>query len=172
MILNTTPTWEQLLEIAQNRTPQRRVRRPGQSPFTVSIPSRLHKLPLEPSLREISQDRAEAAEWLSDNHEAAIRDILKNSEVHLATSKDVAAVNTAIVEFHLKLLADYLLHSERTLIIRDGVDGKENIDPLFSKVGKVALAYVRNRICAPRDTSAGAAIAFRAAADQLLASLY
>lgn len=172
MILNTTPTWEQLLEIARNRTSLWRVRRPEQSPFTVSIPSRLHKLPLEPSLREISQDRAEAAERLSENHEAAIKDILENSGVHLATSGDVAAVNTAIVEFHLKLLADYLLHSEPTLIVKDGVDGKENIDPLFSKVGEVALAYVRNRLCAPRDMSAGAAIALRTAADKVLASLY
>lgn len=45
MIFKTTPTWEQLLELAQERTPQRRVRRPGQSPSTAPIPSSLHKLP-------------------------------------------------------------------------------------------------------------------------------
>ncbi|MBC6436370.1 glutathione S-transferase, partial [Nostoc sp. HG1] len=52
------------------------------------------------------------------------------------------------------------------------VAGKENLEPLSSTVGAIALAYVRNRICAPRDMSAGAAIAFRAAADKVLASLY
>ena len=42
---NTTPTWDQLLELAQNNTPARRVRRPGQLPSTAPIPSSLHKLP-------------------------------------------------------------------------------------------------------------------------------
>lgn len=45
MIFKTTPTWEQLLELAQERTLQRRVRRPGQSPSIAPIPSSLHKLP-------------------------------------------------------------------------------------------------------------------------------
>ncbi len=129
-------------------------------------------LPLEPGLSEIVQYRAEAAERLSDNHEAAIGDILKNSGVQtLATSGDVSVVKGAI-EFHLKLLAGYLLHSERTLLTWGGLDGKENLDPLLSTVGAIALAYVRNRICAPRDMSAGAAVAFRATADKVLASLY
>ncbi len=129
-------------------------------------------LPLEPGLSEIVQCRAEAAERLSDNHSAAIGDILKNSGVQtLAASGDVSAVTDAI-EFHLKLLADYLLHGDKTLLIWGRVDGKENVEPLFSTVGAIALAYVRNRICAPRDMSAGAAIAFRAAADKVLASLY
>jgi glutathione S-transferase len=47
MIFNATPTWEGLLEVAQERTPQRRVRRPGQLPSTVPIPSSLYKLPPE-----------------------------------------------------------------------------------------------------------------------------
>ncbi len=129
-------------------------------------------LPLEPGLSEVVQYRAEAAERLSDNHEAAIGDILKNSGVQtLATSGDVSAVTDAI-EFHLKLLADYLLHGDQALLSRDRVDGQGNLEPLSSTVGAIALAYVRNRICAPRDMSAGAAIAFRAAADKVLASLY
>ena len=129
-------------------------------------------LPLELGLSEVVQYRAEAAERLSDNHEAAIGDILKNSGVQtLAVSGDVSAVKAAI-EFHLKLLADYLLHGDRTLISWGYVAGKENFEPLSSTVGAIALAYVRNRICAPRDMSAGAAVAFRAAADKVLASLY
>lgn len=174
MILNTTPTWEQLLEIARNRTSLWRVRRPGQSRYTLPIPISLHRLRLKPGLSdEICQYRAEAALWLSDNREAAIEDIFENSAVQtLAISEDIATVNTAIALVHLKLLADYLLHSDRTLIIKDGLDGKENIDPLFSKVGEVALAYMRDRIYAPRDMSAGAAIAIRSAANKLIASLY
>ena len=129
-------------------------------------------LPLELGLSEVVQYRAEAAERLSDNHEAAIGDILKNSGVQtLAVSGDVSAVKAAI-EFHLKLLADYLLHGDRTLLSWGCVAGKEDLEPLSSTVGAIALAYVRNRICAPRDMSAGAAIAFRAATDKVLASLY
>lgn len=129
-------------------------------------------LPLEPGLSEIVQYQAEAAERLSDNHEAAIRDILKNSGVQtLATSGDISAV-TGAIEAHLKLLADYLLHGDKTLLAWSRADGKENLDPLFATVGAIALGYVRNRICAPRDMSAGAAIAFRASVDKVLASLY
>ena len=46
---NTSLSWEQLLEIAQNNTSARRVRRPGQSPSTAPIPSGLYKLPPETS---------------------------------------------------------------------------------------------------------------------------
>lgn len=129
-------------------------------------------LPLEPALSNIVQDRAEAAERLSDNHEAAIEDIFKNSGVQtLATSGDVSAVKVAI-DSHLKLLAAYLLHGEQTLLSWNRLDEKEHpIEPLSSTVGAIALAYLRNRICAPRDMSAGAATSFRAAVDKLLASL-
>lgn len=48
-VQNTSLSWEQLLEIAQNNTLARRVRRPGQSPSTAPIPSSLHKLPPETS---------------------------------------------------------------------------------------------------------------------------
>ncbi len=46
-VQNNTLSWDQLLELAQNNTPARRVRRPGQSPSTAPIPSGLHKLPPE-----------------------------------------------------------------------------------------------------------------------------
>ena len=129
-------------------------------------------LPLDPVLGETLQYRAEAAERLSDNREAAIGDILKNSGVQaLAVNGDISAVKDAI-EFHLKLLAEYLLHGYKTQLPWGRVGGKENLDPFSSAVGAITLAYVRNRICAPRDMSAGAATAFRAAADKVLASIY
>lgn len=40
-----TPDWDQLLELAQNHTSARRVRRPGQLPSTAPISSSLHTLP-------------------------------------------------------------------------------------------------------------------------------
>ncbi len=129
-------------------------------------------LPLDPVLSETIQDRAEAAERLSDNREAAIGDILKNSGVQaLAVNGDISAVKDAI-EFHLKLLAEYLLHGDKLLLPWGRVGGKENLDPFSSAVGAITLAYVRNRICVPRDMSAGAATAFRAAANKILASIY
>ncbi|MBW4634951.1 MAG: glutathione S-transferase N-terminal domain-containing protein [Iphinoe sp. HA4291-MV1] len=129
-------------------------------------------LPLDPVVSQTIQYRAEAAERLSDNREAAIGDILKNSGVQaLAVNGDTSAVKDAI-EFHLKLLAEYLLNGDKTLLPWGRVGGKENIDPFSSAVGAITLAYVRNRICAPREMSAGAATAFRAAADKVLASIY
>ncbi len=109
---------------------------------------------------------------LSDNHEVAIADILKNSGVQsLVVGEDVSAVQDAI-DFHLRLLAAYLLHEDKVQLPWGRVGGKDHLDPFPSAVGAITLAYVRNRICAPRDMSAGAATAFRAAVDKVLASLY
>jgi glutathione S-transferase len=129
-------------------------------------------LPLDIATSQEIQYRAEAAERLSDNREAAIGDILKNSGVqNLTKNGDVSAVIEA-VDFHLRLLADYLINGNDTPLPWGRVGGKDQIDPFLSAVGAITLAYVRNRICAPRDMSAGAATAFRAAADKVLASIY
>ncbi|KAF3885164.1 MULTISPECIES: glutathione S-transferase family protein [Nostocales] len=130
-------------------------------------------LPLDATDTEALQYRAEAAERLSDNREVAIADIVKNSGVQaLAADGDISAVKEA-VEWHLKLLAEYLLHGNGSPLLGGRTGGKENTtDPTVAAVGAITLAYVRNRICAPRDMSAGAATAFRAAADKVLASLY
>lgn len=129
-------------------------------------------LPLDVADSEKIQYRAEAAERLSDNREVAIGDILKNSGVQaLAGNGDISAIKEA-VDFHLRLLADYLINENNVPLPWGRVGGKENIDPTLAAVGAITLAYVRNRICAPRDMSAGAATAFRAAADKVLASIY
>ncbi len=39
-------------------------------------------------------------------------------------------------------------------------------------IGAITYAYLRNRICAPRDMSAGAAAALRTTTAQLLVGLY
>jgi len=241
MIQNSKPTWDQLLELAQNNTSARRVRRPGQSPSTAPIPSSLHKLPPEASppvllYRDTNSwcpfcervwfaleekeipfvtefiDLNNKPKWYTDlvpstqvpaakvedqlvyeskdillalearfsdspllpaePEENAIADILKNSGAQaLARDGDISAVKDAI-KAHLKLLTEYLLHGDKTQLPWGRVGARENLDPFSAAVGAIALAYVRNRICAPRDMSAGAAIAFRAAADKVLASIY
>ncbi|MFB2895001.1 hypothetical protein ACE1CI_19005 [Aerosakkonemataceae cyanobacterium BLCC-F50] len=115
---------------------------------------------------------AEAAERLSDNREAAIADILKNSGVQgLAVNGDIAPVKEAI-DLHLRLLAEYLINGDKIVLPWGRIGGKDNADPTVAAVGAITLAYLRNRICAPRDMSAGAATAFRAAVDKVLTSLY
>ncbi|MDZ8258842.1 glutathione S-transferase family protein [Nostoc sp. ChiQUE01b] len=129
-------------------------------------------LPPDLSISQEIQFRAEAAERLTDNREVALGDILKNSGVQaLAVNGDTTAVKEA-VDFHLRLLADHLINGNGAALPWGRVGGKDNADPTPAAVGAIALAYVRNRICAPRDMSAGAATAFRAAADKVLASLY
>ena len=129
-------------------------------------------LPLDPADSHSTQYRAEAAERLSDNREVAIGDILKNSGVQaLAQNGDVSAITEA-VELHLRLLADYLINGNGSPLPGGRTGGKDSTDPIVAAVGAITLAYVRNRICAPRDMSAGAATAFRAAVDKVLASIY
>ncbi|GAP99796.1 glutathione S-transferase family protein [Leptolyngbya sp. NIES-2104] len=126
-------------------------------------------LPIDSMESEVMHYRAEAAERLSDNREAAIADIFKNSGVQ-ALEGDAPIVKNAI-EAHLKLLAAYLL-DRNTLLPWGRVGGKENFDSVAAAVGAITLAYVRNRICAPRDMSAGAATAFRSSVDHLLTAIY
>ncbi|MBW4687943.1 MAG: glutathione S-transferase N-terminal domain-containing protein [Komarekiella atlantica HA4396-MV6] len=130
-------------------------------------------LPLDATDSEKIQYRAEAAERLSDNREVAIADIIKNSGVQaLAADGDFTTVKDA-VDFHLRQLADYLIHSNGTTLSGGRTGGKNStVDPIFAAVGAITFAYLRNRICAPRDMSAGAATAFRAAIAKLLTSVY
>ncbi|MDZ8110421.1 MAG: glutathione S-transferase family protein [Nostoc sp. DedQUE12a] len=129
-------------------------------------------LPLDAAASQEIQYRAEAAERLSDNREVAIKDILKNSGVQaLAANGDISAIAEA-VDFHLRLLADYLINGDNVPLPWGRVGGKETVDPTSAAVGAITLAYVRNRICAPRDMSAKAATAFRVAADKVLTCIY
>ncbi|MBD2384479.1 glutathione S-transferase N-terminal domain-containing protein [Cylindrospermum sp. FACHB-282] len=128
-----------------------------------------NSIPLDLVESEFIEYRAEAAERLSDNREVAIEDILKNSGVQVLG--DISIIKEG-VDFHLRLLADYLINGNGAPLPGGRTGGKESIDPIIAATGAITLAYVRNRICAPRDMSAGAATAFRAAADKVLASIY
>jgi glutathione S-transferase len=129
-------------------------------------------LPLDPAISQATAYRAEAAERLSDNHEAAIGDILKNSGVQALASNGDGAQIRETVEWHLRLLAEYLLKGDRLRLPWGRIGGKDNADLLAAAVGAITLAYIRNRICAPRDMSAGAATALRAAASHVLTSVF
>ncbi|MEH2465435.1 glutathione S-transferase family protein [Nostoc sp.] len=130
-------------------------------------------LPLDVADSEKIQYRAEAAERLSDNREVAIADIIRNSGVQaLAADGDSTTVKDA-VDFHLRQLADYLVHGNGETLPGGRTGGKNSsVDPIFAAVGAITFAYLRNRICAPRDMGAGAATAFRTAIDKLLTSVY
>ncbi|MCM0594311.1 MAG: glutathione S-transferase family protein [Gloeotrichia echinulata DVL01] len=130
-------------------------------------------LPLDTADSANIQYRAEAAERLSDNREVAIADIIKNSGVQaLAADGDFTKVKEG-VDFHLRQLANYLIHGNGETLPGGRTGGKNSsVDPFFAAVGAITLAYLRNRICAPRDMSAGAATAFRSGIDKLLTSVY
>ncbi len=109
--------------------------------------------------REIREsDRMEAAAKLSANHKAVIADILKNSGI-----KTISAENTEkAIDFYLRLLAEYLINGKITT----------KTDLGEKAIGAVALAYLRNRVCTPRDMTASGANAFRNGIDRLLASMH
>jgi glutathione S-transferase len=126
-------------------------------------------LPIDSILSETDRYRAEAIEWLSHNREATISDIFKNSGAFaLAENGDVLAVKKEI-EFHLRLLATYLLKGDETLSDWGQV-GQKRINLFSAVTGMITLAYIRNQIYALQDMSTGAANAFRVAADRILGS--
>ncbi|MCZ2201302.1 glutathione S-transferase family protein [Cylindrospermopsis raciborskii] len=126
-------------------------------------------LPLNLAESELLEYRAEASERLANNRDAAIKDIVKNSGLELLG--DVVSIRES-VEYYLRLLADYLVNGDNKLLLGGNAGGKEGVDPNFAAVGAITLAYLRNRICAPRDMSSGAATALRAGVDRVLAAIY
>ncbi|MFQ4136964.1 glutathione S-transferase N-terminal domain-containing protein [Nodosilinea sp. PGN35] len=129
-------------------------------------------LPLNPEDSADLAYRAEAAERLADNREAAIADILKNAGVQALAIADLALGD--IVDTHLRHLAAYLLRGDEP-VVGGATGGPETSTPqavAIAAIGAITYAYLHNRICAPRDMSAGAATALRAATEQLLVGLY
>ncbi|NEQ78296.1 MAG: hypothetical protein F6K24_24990 [Okeania sp. SIO2D1] len=52
------------------------------------------------------------------------------------------------------------------------VDSKKEELAADAAVGAIALAFLRNRVCVPRDMSAGAAVALETTIDAMLSSIY
>jgi len=129
-------------------------------------------LPLHPEDSADLASRAEAAERLADNREAAIADILKNTGVQMLATPDLAL--EGIIDTHLRHLATHLLRGDGPPM-GGSTGGPETSTPQVmttAAIGAITYAYLRNRICAPRDMSAGAAAALRSATEQLLVGLY
>ena len=114
----------------------------------------------------------EAAAKLSDNHEAIIGDIFRNSGIEVIISENDRGFANSAIDLHLRLLAEYLITANKKPLVGGRVGGKGGTDAKVAAIGAIALAYLRNRVSAPRDLSAGAAIAFRAAIDTVMRSLY
>ncbi len=116
--------------------------------------------------------RMEAAAKLSNNHQAVIADVLKNSGIQGLAPDSSVDFLTEVIDFYLRLLAQSLIQGEHLPFPGGLTGGKQDSNTTKAAIGAVALAYLRNRVCAPRDMSASAATAFRAAVEQMLASIY
>ncbi len=114
----------------------------------------------------------EAAAKLSDNHQAIIGDIFQNSGLEVIISESERDLASSAVDLHLRWLAEYLIAGNKKPLVGGRVGGKGDTDAKVAAIGAIALAYLRNRASAPRDMSAGAAIAFRSAIDTVFQALY
>ncbi len=114
----------------------------------------------------------EAAAKLSDNHQAVIGDIFQNSGLEVIISESERDLASSAVDLHLRWLAEYLIAGNKKPLVGGRVGGKGDTDAKVAAIGAIALAYLRNRASAPRDMSAGAAIAFRSAIDTVFQALY
>lgn len=114
----------------------------------------------------------EAAAKLSDNHQAIIGDIFQNSGLEVIISESERDLVSSAVDLHLRWLAEYLIAGNKKPLVGGRVGGKGDTDAKVAAIGAIALAYLRNRASAPRDMSAGAAIAFRSAIDTVFQALY
>ena len=119
-----------------------------------------------------NSDEMEAAAKLSDNHQAIIGDILKNSGLEALSGQSERDFASSAIDLHLRLLTEYLIAGNKKPLVGGRVGGKGGTDAKVAAIGAIALAYLRNRASAPRDMSANAAVAFRSAIDKLLQTLY
>lgn len=132
----------------------------------------IDKLHLDTENLSTNPDEMEAAAKLSDNHQAIIGDIWKNSGLEVILSSNDRDFATSAIDLHLRFLTEYLIVGNKKPLVGGRVGGKGGTDAKVAAIGAIALAYLRNRASAPRDMSAGAAIAFRSAIDTIMRSLY
>ncbi|HAC64357.1 MAG TPA: glutathione S-transferase [Cyanothece sp. UBA12306] len=114
------------------------------------------------------QDRLEAAAKLSDNYQTVIKDIMNNSGIKTWVNQDSLTQIEEYIDLSLRLLAQHLINGH-SLSLEDNQMIKNNEGVA---IGTIALSYIRNRVCVPRDMTAGAAHQFRCAADEILRSFY
>ena len=113
-------------------------------------PRELMTPPLSPA------GKAEAAAKLISNHERVVEDIVRNAG--LPDARDA-------VDAWTRALAATLLGGE-------GVDLRAGALKESRAAGAAVMMFLRNRVSAPRDMSASAAVAFREGADTIARSIY
>ena len=121
----------------------------------------------------------EAAGRLSSNYQTVIADILKNSGIKTWVSQESLPKIESVIDFYLRGLVYYLIEGAIPLLFDRSIDSKtEQQNEVKEKasadaaVGAIALAFLRNRVCVPRDMSANAAVAFQTAIDNMLSCIY
>ncbi|MGL5835458.1 MAG: glutathione S-transferase family protein [Waterburya sp.] len=132
----------------------------------------IEKHPLATQNLQTNTYRMEAAAKLSDNHQAIIGDIFKNSGLEAMISQEDRHFASEALDLHLRMLAEYLIAGREETLVGGRVGGKGGTDAKVAAIGAIALAFLRNRASAPRDMSAGAAKAFRGAIDMLMQAIY
>ena len=147
--------------------------------------------PLPPppaSVPETPTGVKEAGTCLSNNMDAVVADALKNSGVDADADDAEAIVRTYLETLAASLLADgdgdgvaaarpIAPHPRPSMAALKSMDDDAAANAVKKAararaMGAATLAFVRNRVSAPRDMSAHAAVAFRAAADAFLTSVY
>ena len=85
----------------------------------------------------------------------------------------------SVIDLYLRRLVYYLIEGSLPLFSERSVDAKtEQQNEVKEKaaadaaIGAIALAFLRNRVCVPRDMSANAAVAFQTAIDTMLSCIY
>jgi len=116
-------------------------------------------------------DALEAGAKLSANHAAVVADVLKNSGLGSGEGDYTeSAVEVAVYNLAAGLLGKPLQQAE---VPEDASkEEKQAAQRRLAAVAAASLAFLRNRVSAPRDMSAAAAAAFRAEADRQLTALY
>lgn len=121
----------------------------------------------------------EAAARLSSNYQTVIADIIKNSGIKTWVSQETLPSIESAIDGHLRRLVHCLIEGNIPLFSDKPVDSKtdqqnEGKEELVADaaVGAIALAFLRNRVCVPRDMSAGAAVALETTIDAMLSSIY
>ncbi len=88
-------------------------------------------------------------------------------------------LNQLLMCTYLRRLAYGLTQGSIPLFLGEAVDSKTDqknqakaMAIADAAVEAIAIAFLRNRVCVPRDLSAGAAVALQTAVDAMLSSLY
>ncbi|MEB3342745.1 glutathione S-transferase family protein [Okeania sp.] len=123
--------------------------------------------------------RMEAAGRLSSNYQTVVADIVKNSGIKAWVNQENLPTIESVIDLYLRRLVYYLIEGSIPLFSDSSVNAKTEPQNEFKEktnadaaVGAIALAFLRNRVCVPRDMSANSAVALQTAIDTMLSCIY